>query len=114
MDNEKIEIDVNEFENARYQEILNSGKYVELKILVGTKKETFEGKTGILPCVRMELHNANPETIGILYATLESFKNHLEEEYPLECIASKLLHNTKEVGAWEVPVEQKKSKKKKE
>lgn len=110
---ENIKIDVNAFEEARYQEILDSGKYIELKILVGTKKEQLGGTNGIIPCVRMELHNANPETIGVLYSSIKLFAEHLEEEYPLECMLSKLTHKTKEIGKWDVDVEQKSKPKRK-
>ena len=100
--NENIEVDINAFEAARYQEILNSGKYAELKILVGTEEESFEDRTGIMPCVRLDLHNASSETVGILYSSLMSFSEHLKKEYPLECLVAELSHDVKEVGSYEV------------
>ena len=90
MDNEKYEVDVDELERQRYDNIKKSGEYLELDILIGTEKEEYNGSIGTIPVVSTKMNNCGPTEVACLYATLQEYIKMLEEDYPAECLYSKL------------------------
>lgn len=83
-------IDIPEFEKQRYKSIKNSGKYIEMNILIGAEKEKFDGKTGRLPVVSMTLHDCGPEEVASMYVTLKTMMKQYQEDYPTECLLAEL------------------------
>lgn len=101
----KFTIDMNEMEQQRYNHIKKSGKYIELNILIGCEDEKFDGKIGKLPVVTTCMHGAGSTEVMCMYQILGLLREHLEEEYPAECILSKIATNVSYEGHIETPVE---------
>lgn len=87
---ESDNVDIKQMEKQRYEAIKKSGKYIELNILIGTEFETINNKEAKVPVVSTKLHQCSGEEIACLYATLKSYIENLEKEYPLECVLAKL------------------------
>ena len=90
MDYKDMYVDVDEFENQRYEAIKKSGKYIELQIIIGTEKETFNGREGKMPVVKGCMHHCGPEEVGNMYVILKQMTEYYKEKYPMECAFAEL------------------------
>ena len=106
-----MEFDINEFELQRYDNIKQSGNYLEVNILIGCEKDIIQGHTGNVPVVRTTMHNCGPEEVANLYASLQGLMTQLEKDYPLACLYAKTAMKVTAVKTTEVPVEDEKPKK---
>lgn len=97
MDYKDMYIDVDEFENQRYEAIKKSGKYIELQIIIGTEKEVINGREGTLPVVKGCMHHCGPEEIGNMYVILKNMTDYYKRKYPLECTLAELTCDCNEV-----------------
>lgn len=86
----EMKVDMHEFEKQRYKAIKNSNKYIELKVLIGTENEEFDGHVGRMPVVSTEVKNCGEQEMACLYSTLRAYIDHLEKEYPVECLLGKM------------------------
>ena len=103
---EDIEVDIEGFENARRQDILDSGKYIEFRVLIGEENPS-------VPSMNFAVHDMPTAYIGVLYAAIQSFLAHLEEEYPLHCLIANLTTKPKEIGCIDLAKKSEEKKKKK-
>lgn len=96
---EFYDIDVPEMERQRYQSIKETGKYVELNVLIGVEEdemdEDFSAKS---PVVTTCMHNCSAKEVACLYVTLQSVLHILEKKYPLECLMGKLGMKVENMG----------------
>lgn len=83
---DNFEIDINGLEKQRYDSIKNSGKYLELNILIGSETESYEDREGNIPVITTVMHGCKPREISCLYTTLKELIKHFEKEYPAECL----------------------------
>lgn len=90
--------DSNKSEKQRYDKIKSTGKYLELDILIGKDLDVYEDKVGRMPVITTIMKSVGPEEIVYLYATLLSIIEYYEKEYPMECLAAKMLTDIKEIG----------------
>ena len=82
-----IDVDWNEMENQRAEEIKKKDKYLEFKTLIGVCEDEDEID---VPVVSTELHHCGSEEIAKLYAVLQKQIEDLEEEYPAECMYARI------------------------
>lgn len=101
----KFNIDINEMEQQRYDAIKKSGKYSELDVLIGVEDDSYDGKTGKMPVVTTCMHGCRSNEISALYMILGLLREHLEEEYPMECIMADIGMSSKHMGTIQTEVE---------
>ncbi len=97
----QFNIDMDEMEQKRYNHIKKSGKYIELGILIGVEKDTFDGHTGKLPVVATNAYGCGPEEIANMYITLKSMVEYYEREYPIECALANATMTSTNMGVIE-------------
>ena len=90
---EDFEIDISAFEKQRYDSIKNSGKYLELNVLIGSETQNYEDSEGNIPVITTVMHGCKSTEISCLYITLKELIKHLEKEYPAECLYASLTMN---------------------
>lgn len=94
MNDDIFEVDFEELQKQRADEIRNSGNYVEFNVLIGTENDEVEkeleekGIAGCrIPVIQTAVKgDAGSQEIAHLYITLRQFINDLIENYPAECI----------------------------
>lgn len=93
-------IDIPGMEAQRYKSIKNSGKYLELNVLIGVDddEELGGGMVSKMPVVQTQGIHCGPKEMGCLYMTLRSYLEQLEKDYPTECFVAKLAMEVKDVG----------------
>lgn len=92
-------IDIAEMERQRYESIKRSGKYLELRVLIGADDEELGGgMVSKIPVVQTESIHCGPKEMGCLYMTLRSYLEQLEKDYPTECFTAKLAMRVEDTG----------------
>ena len=94
----QFSIDMDEMEQKRYDHIKKSGKYIELGILIGVEKDTFDGHIGKLPVVATNAYDCGPEEIANMYITLKTMVAYYEREYPIECALANATMTSTDMG----------------
>lgn len=94
----KFDVEVNKLEQKRYDEIKKSGRYLELDVLIGAESEEYKGRTGKMPVVTTCMHGCKSSEISALYMILGMIREHLEDEYPMECIMADIGMSAEHLG----------------
>lgn len=97
----KFNIDINEMEQQRYNHIKKSGHYLELDVLIGANDDEHNGKTEKMPVVTTCIHGCGSSEISALYMILGLLRDHLEEEYPMECLMANIGMKSQFMGSVE-------------
>lgn len=100
-------IDIPRMESQRYKAIKNSGKYLELNVLIGAEDEEDlgGGMVSKMPVVQTKGVRCGSKEIGCLYMTLKSYIDQLEKDYPTECFVSKLAMKVQDIGTTRVEMD---------
>ena len=101
----EIDVDANELERQRYDAIKKSGEYLELKILIGTEKDSYKNHEGKAPVISTHMHGCGSEEIGSLYIILKSMIDHYKKKYPVACLLADLTMDCKNLGTIECDIE---------
>ena len=70
----KLKIDYAELNKQNMQEILKSGKYVRVEIIVGEDNQ--------MPYTNFEVRNTNSKTITAMHVILEGMQEMIFEQFP--------------------------------
>ena len=93
-------VDVPEMEKQRYDLIKNSGKYLEINILIGVENEDMgDGLVSKAPVISTHMCKCGSQEVGCLYVTLGELMKSLEKKYPMECYIAKLSMRVDNLGA---------------
>lgn len=97
---EYYDVNIPEMEKQRYESIKNSGKYAELKILVGVENDgSKNGVASKSPIVTTSMHNCGPEEVACLYLTLKTVLNSLKNKFPMECFMGEMTMDVQDMGS---------------
>ena len=87
-------IDIDKMEEQRYEDIIQRGKYIEVKLLIDS-----EEKNEKIPIITTCAHDCKPLDIGCMYLALKALTEQFKKTYPAECLASELTMNTEHLGS---------------
>lgn len=100
--------DVNmfELEKQRYEAIKNTGKYIELNVLIGEEDDVSSEKSvgKKYPIVKTTMIDCGEKEVARLYATLQGVIEQLEKDYPIACVLSKLTMKIRHVNTLETEI----------
>lgn len=97
---EMYNVDIPEMEKQRYNCIKNSGKYLEMNILIGAENEDLgDGLVSKAPVISTHMCKCGSQEVGCLYVTLNELMKSLEKRYPMECCIAKLAMHVDDLGA---------------
>ena len=103
-----MEINSEEFERQRRKSILDSNKYLKFEIIIGVEQDEMNEHIGCVPSTLMEMKHVGPQQIGQLYLCLQEMIKHLEEEYPVDCLAAKLTSKCTNLGNFDYDINKEK------
>lgn len=86
---------ISEMERQRYNYIKEKGEYLEFNVLIDASTE--DKLSNSMPVVSTCMHNCGPLDVANLYAVLKSYMDHLQKEYPIECLFSEVAISTKAI-----------------
>lgn len=77
---ENYEIDEEELSKQLKEDIIKSGEYASVDVLVKTIIDARD-LNNTVPMCNVKLYGANPLTVGMLCMALEDMADHIKEEY---------------------------------
>ena len=96
---EIYDVDMAEMEKQRYDSIKASGKYAEIKILVGAEAEKSEdGTMSKTPFISTTMRDCSSEEVACLYVSLKAVLQSLRDKYPVECFLGDTIMETTNYG----------------
>ena len=89
MDNSKnMNVDMEEFNKQRKEEIINKGQYISLEIMVE--------KDNYIPFSRLELNKCGAKEMAMLVVIMNEITDKIKKEYPEAYFISKFMGATTE------------------